>query len=425
MPSPRSFATATIGRARRGVTRAKELRNSRRGLDWLSFFVADVQTGFGPFVAVYLAAQAWNDAQIGLALSVGSITMILGRVPAGAIVDLTTHKRVLAFVSLLAIGASALILAVWPVFWPVMIAQLLHGFASCLMVPVLTAISLALVGRGGMSKRLGRNGTFSALGNALAAGAMGLVGTYLSLQAVFWLTAALTLPAFLALANITQADIKPRVAAMRGRGSGKQGLKRLLLDRGVVIFAACCLLFTLSNAAMLPLASTNATREAGTMASLIVAAGVAVSQGVTAVMAPVIGNLAESRGRRIALLVGLSVLPLRGVLLAVLDQQWSLVAIQALDGVSAAMLAVLVPLVAADVTKGTNRLNLCVGIFGFAVGLGATISTTVAGMVATWTGSSVALLGLAAVGAGAWVLALLAMPETRDRDAGDEDPILG
>jgi hypothetical protein len=29
-----------------------------RGLDWLNFFLADVQTGVGPFLAIYLAAIA-------------------------------------------------------------------------------------------------------------------------------------------------------------------------------------------------------------------------------------------------------------------------------------------------------------------------------------------------------------------------------
>jgi len=46
---------------------------SLRGLDWFVFFVADVQTGFGPFVAVYLTAQKWTQVDIGLILSVGGL----------------------------------------------------------------------------------------------------------------------------------------------------------------------------------------------------------------------------------------------------------------------------------------------------------------------------------------------------------------
>ena len=36
-------------------------RRSLRGLDWFIFFVADVQTGFGPFVSVFLTTQKWTQ----------------------------------------------------------------------------------------------------------------------------------------------------------------------------------------------------------------------------------------------------------------------------------------------------------------------------------------------------------------------------
>ena len=34
------------------------------GLDWLNFFVATLQTGFGPFIAVYLTSHRWTQASI-------------------------------------------------------------------------------------------------------------------------------------------------------------------------------------------------------------------------------------------------------------------------------------------------------------------------------------------------------------------------
>jgi hypothetical protein len=42
-----------------------------RGLDWLNFFLADVQTGIGPFLAIYLAGYGWNEQRVGIALTVG------------------------------------------------------------------------------------------------------------------------------------------------------------------------------------------------------------------------------------------------------------------------------------------------------------------------------------------------------------------
>jgi len=59
-------------------------RESLRGLDWFIFFLADVQTGFGPFVAVYLTTQKWTQVEIGSVLSIGGIVALIGQIPGGA-----------------------------------------------------------------------------------------------------------------------------------------------------------------------------------------------------------------------------------------------------------------------------------------------------------------------------------------------------
>lgn len=81
-----------------------------RGLDWLNFFLADVQTGVGPFLAIYLAGYGWNEERVGLALTVGGIAGILAQTPAGALVDQLHQKRTLiaAGVGALALGALLL-----------------------------------------------------------------------------------------------------------------------------------------------------------------------------------------------------------------------------------------------------------------------------------------------------------------------------
>src|SRR5439155_11137799 len=86
----------------------------QRGLDWHNFFVANVQTGFGPFIAVYLTSEAWTERAIGAALSVGTITAIISQLPAGALVDALANKRLAAFAACLAVAASALMFALWP-----------------------------------------------------------------------------------------------------------------------------------------------------------------------------------------------------------------------------------------------------------------------------------------------------------------------
>ena len=389
---------------------------SARGLDLLNFFVANIQTGFGPFIAVYLSAQAWTEFEIGMALSVGTFTAMVSQLPAGALVDATPRKKLAALVAILCMPVSALLLvAVEPRQLPVMLSEVLHGIASCVLAPAIAAISLALVGRMALGERLGRNARFAAIGNGAAAGLLGLAGTYISSAAVFWLTAALTIPSLIALAMIRQADlvtVVQRDQASKGQG----GLMTLLRNRGVLIFSGCCLLFTLANAAMLPLAGSEVTRNSGDEANLIIAACIVAPQLVVAAISPWIGRLAERRGRRVALMIGFAALPLRGLLLAVVSDPKVLILVQALDGVSAAALGVLLPLLSADLTRGTNRFNLCMGIFGLAVGIGGTLSTTVAGATATWFGSGAAFGLLAVVGLLSFLLVLFVMPETGTAD---------
>ena len=169
---------------------------------------------------------------------------------------------------------------------------------------------------------------------------------------------------------------------------------------------------------MLPLASAGMAHAAGERANLTVAAGLIVSQCVVAAISPWIGTLADTRGRRFLLLAGLAVLPVRGMILAMVGGQTALLAAQALDGLTAGVFGVLIPLVAADLTRGTNRFNLCMGLFGLAVNIGATVSTTAAGAIAATLGYWTAFAALAAVGLATLLLALFLMPETRQaRDA--------
>jgi MFS family permease len=162
-------------------------RQSRQGLDWLNFFLADVQTGFGAFVAFYLAELGWQKGQVGLALAAGTVAAVIAQIPGGAFVDFAPWKRGVAAIGICMIGASALILALVPVFPLVFVAQILNGVSGGIVTPAIAAISLGLVGRGAMSTRTGRNYRFDALGNVLTAGSMGLAGQYVGPRAQYFL----------------------------------------------------------------------------------------------------------------------------------------------------------------------------------------------------------------------------------------------
>src|ERR671925_1620483 len=90
---------------------ARPSPRSQLALDWLNFFIADVQAGFGPFVAVYLASLNWSQGQIGLLLAVSTLASIASQAPGGALVDAAPSKRLLIGGALGAIALSALLLA--------------------------------------------------------------------------------------------------------------------------------------------------------------------------------------------------------------------------------------------------------------------------------------------------------------------------
>ncbi len=392
-------------------------RASLRGLDWFVFFLADVQTGFGPFVSVYLTAQAWTQVDIGLVLTLGSLIALAGQMPGGAVVDAARSERLVAACGVIAISASAIALAAWPIFLLVLLGRVLHAAASCVLGPAMAAISLGLVGHAGIGERLGRNARFASIGTGLAAAAMGALGYLTSPRYVFFATAALIVPTLIALFHIRPGEIDPERAhgGKHGMGLRKlgEGLLSLLGNRPLVILAACALLFHLANAAMLPLMGSLLTTRSSDLATALIAACIVVPQLVVAAFAPWVGRHAEQWGRRPLLLLGFAALPLRGVLFATVTDPFLLVAVQLLDGISAAALGVLVPLVIADATRGTGRFNLAQGIVGSAVGIGASLSTTLAGYMSDTLGSGAAFCGLAVLGFAGLVVVWAWLPETR------------
>jgi MFS family permease len=386
---------------------------SARGLDWLSFFVANVQTGFGPFIAAYLAAEKWTQGQIGLALTIGTVTSMVMQVPGGAIVDAIRDKRGLALSAVGAIAASALILGAFPERFPVGMAEILHGLASCVLGPVIAALSLAVAGLQGhaLGERLGRNARFASIGSGCAAGLMGAVGYWVSERSVFFLAAALVLPAVVALRwiEVVPADLKDQ--------RPPQKLSRTLLDRRLIIFAVCCAGFQFANAAMFPIAAVQVTRNTGRLGELVIAACLIVPQVLVAALSPFAGRAAERWGRRPVLLIGFAAVPLRGLLFALTEAPALVVIIQALDGVSAAAFGVLLPLVVADISRRSGRFNLSMGAVGLAITGAAALSTEVAGVFADRAGTSGAFVMLAAAGVVTLGIVWFAMPETRGTKA--------
>jgi predicted MFS family arabinose efflux permease len=398
-------------------------RQSLRGLDWFIFFLADVQTGFGPFISVYLTTQKWTQVEIGIVLSIGGLVGLIGQMPGGAIVDFARSERLVASLAVATIGTSALGYAAWPIFPVIVTAATLHAAASCVLGPAIAAISLGLVGPLAIGERLGRNARYASLGNGVAAAVMGTCGYLLSSRSVFLVTFVLAIPTLLALSRIREREIDAAQAhgavAREVPDAKATSIFNLVCQRSLLIFAGSVLLLQLANAAMLPIMASVVTTRSSQWAPVLIAACIIVPQAIVALTSPSVGRKAQQWGRRPLLLLGFAALVIRGLLFAVVKDPYLLVAAQIFDGITAAVFSVMIPLIVADVAFGSGHFNLAQGIVGTATGIGAALSTVLAGYVSDKFGSAVAFTGLAGVAAIGLVLIWLVMPETRRSSQDD------
>jgi len=390
-------------------------KRSLRGLDWLNFFLADVQSGVGPFLAIYLAGSGWNEQTIGIVLTGGGIAGIIAQTPAGALADRVRSKRSLIAGGVIALAIGALLIALHPAFWPVLAAQALIGVSSSVFGPAVVAISLGIVGRSLFDRRQGRNQTFNSAGNVVAALSMGLIGYFLSDRGIFFFVVIFTIPTLWAVTHIRPCDIDYEVA----RGSddshqpaGPSHITALLKDRLLLTFLVCAVLFHFANAAMLPLLGEMLAKGQGRTSMMFMSACVVTTQVVVTLLASWSGIKAGQWGRKPMLLIAFGVLPIRGVLYTLTSATPALIAIQILDGIGAAIFGVVSVLVIADLTRGTGRFNLTLGAVTTAVGIGAALSQSVAGGIVHRLGYHAGFLFLAFVATMAFVLLWVAMPET-------------
>ena len=395
-----------------------------RGLDAVNLFLAGALSGFGPYVAVFLAEQKWTQQNIGFVLTAGGFAGLLSQLPGGELLDAIRSKRLVVALGAIMVAAGALIIALWPSFPLVLAALVLQGITGGFLGLAITAISLGLVGHAALGERLGRNQRFASTGAVVAAGLMGVIGYFLSYRAIFFAAAALVLPLLAALGRIQPSDIHfdraSGVPDHQGPSTPPRARHRSLWkNRSLLTFAGCEFLFQMANASMLPLAGEALAYSKEAFSSLIVSALIIVPQVIVALMAPWAGRRANTWGRRPLLLVGFAALPIRALVFAWTTNPMILIAAQILDGVSGTMLGVLTALIVADLTTGTGRFNLAQGFVGTMSGVGASLSTTLSGLVAGSLGRAAGFLGIAAVALAAVLLLWLRMPETNPSNRND------
>ncbi|CAO3354275.1 MFS transporter [Azospirillum palustre] len=412
-----------------------DVAGPNRSLDLLNFFLADVRDGLGPYLAIYLlTVQHWNEADIGLVMTLAGLAGIAAQVPAGALVDGTRYKRAVVIVAALLVTVGSLTLPWLNSFTVVAVLQSAVGAAGAVFPPAIAAITLGMLGPRAFVRRVGRNESFNHAGNAVAALLAGLAAYAFGPIAVFWLMTAMALCSIAATAGIPANAIDHAVA--RGLHSGDHGanhgggretpsgLRVILSCRPLLIFGGCAALFHFANAAMLPLVGQKLAMKDPALGTSLMSFCIVAAQLVMVPMAMLVGARADRWGRKPLLLAAFLVLPVRGVLYTLSDNSAWLVGVQLLDGVGAGLFGALFPLVVADLTEGTGRFNVSQGAIATLQGIGASLSTAAAGQMVVREGYSAAFLMLAAAAGVALLLAALLLPETRNvgaAEAGEDD----
>jgi hypothetical protein len=326
-------------------------------------------------------------------------------------------KRSLLGIAAIAVALALTIFGLRSDFPSIAGIAIIQGCAGSILGPSVAAISLGLVGHDALAERLGRNQRFASIGGLSAAAIMGAVGYLLSSRDIFLIAAALVIPLLWTLLRIRGADIH------FGRSCGapdchstkpdRVSRRTLFKDVRLLAFMACLFLFQLANASILPQVSQTLVHTEGRSSSLTVSALIVLPQIVVAVLAPWVGRTAAAWGRRPLLLLGLAMVPIRSGLFALTADPTLLVMIELLDGLSGATMGVLTTLVVADLTNGTGRFNLAQGFAGTSSGLGASLSTSIIGIVTQRFGNTAGLLSVTGVGFMAVVIILVFMPETK------------
>ncbi|MGI4835129.1 MAG: MFS transporter [Janthinobacterium lividum] len=391
---------------------------SLKGLDWVSLLMADVKDGVGVYLSVFLlTVRHWTPDKIGLVIAGPSIIGILVQGPAGAFIDRTRHKRLLLIVASLIIAVCCLAVVLNSNFYPVMLSQLGVGLTQSVYAPCVAAITLGIVGQAALSQRIGRNESFNHLGNMVAAIIAGLLGRYVSYEAIFYFSIVQCLLLVGAVLVVRERDIDHDLARGAATDAGQPtsvaGIKELLANRSILVFTVAIALFHFANAPMLPLLGQKMGLTDQKNSSLYLSAAIIVAQGVMVFVAKYAGKASEN-GRKKVLLTAFVLLPVRALLFAFIDSPIALTAIQLLDGIGAGLLGVVTILMIADLSNGTGRFNLLQGTVYGAIGLTAALSSIGAGYLVEHFGYTVGFCALAGAGVLATVFYWLLVPETKD-----------
>jgi predicted MFS family arabinose efflux permease len=374
----------------------------------VNFFMADMQSGIGPFVGVFLLERGWASGMIGMVMSIGNIAGMLIATPVGGFIDTSRHKRAWVIVPGVAVVAASSIILVWQDFWAVAASQIATSIAGAAIVPAVTGITLGMVGQRGFNRQNGRNQAFNHAGNMVGAAVSGILGWQFGYLAVFVLAATfgmITVACVLMIPSTAIDDRAARGSKEDDPDSQPSGLTVLLKHKPLLVLALALALFHLGNAAIVPLFGMSAVSSKANGPGFV-ATTIVIAQGVMVIASIVAMQVAEKKDYWLIVLISFLMLPLRGLLAFFLTSWWGVTPVEILDGIGIGLQSVAVPGMVARSLYGTGRVNLAQGAVVTVQGAGAALSPALGGWIAEWVGFSPTFLVLGSFGliaAAVWI----------------------
>lgn len=377
----------------------------------------------GIFVAPHLLMSGWSEKDIGFALFVGGITALCVQTPIGQLIDCTNNKRIFILTANFLIAVTSILLIYDTDFVIGMICLSIQGVGNAMAMPALYGLTLGLVGSEGIIDQIPINETCNHAGNAFYAILGGALAFMAHGDAVFWIVGVMgIIGSFcLLLVNgklVNHDKARGLVASLTGEKVKHTPvpLLEILRDIRILILLVSISLFHLGNAAMLPLLSQQLSLHNQNQGLAFAAACIIVAQVCMVFSAASCAKLIPQYGTKKLFVLGFGCIPIRGamviVLLKLYPNAYVLLTTQILDGVAGGIFGVTAVIVAEDLTRGSGRFNLIIGLIKTVEALGASFSNLIGEIIAHYSGYDSAFLFLCVVGFLPMLLYIKFMPDT-------------
>eukprot|EP00980_Cylindrotheca_fusiformis_P025639 scaffold14307_cov177-Cylindrotheca_fusiformis.AAC.3 len=436
------------------LTKAEKTEQTKGILRWAALFLGELRDGLTMInmqSAYLIAAKGYSEKQVGVLFFVFGMSQFLFQTPAGYLYDGTERKVLwLSAAGVLTTSMTVLtaLFASDSNFSLMVVIKFAQGGITSFIPPGLNSITQGIVGSAGMTKQVAVNEMMNHLGTAIivAIGSLIAFALYPDIRTLF-IVSPIACIGFLYFVNqIKSSDIDHNAArGLTAETDGAEGKDaqntqaasplEVLKDPILLLFIVICFLFHLSNGTVLPLVMQTLAIGNGRSGILMSGMCITIAQLVMVASAKVCGTYSAKYGRKILFLIALGIVPIRCAILAGLlaiqgDNdagfflQFLILSTQVLDGVGAGLFGTMYILVTSDISGGTGRFGLTLGLTTAAMSIGGTVSGYLGQALAedrTYLAAFLILMGMSLVPT---LIYLIFMPETlpeKQKIDGQED----